>query len=171
MSDTNMETTPETAAVKDDSSWMGFALNGAITLVTVIAVLMAYHFLVAVPSKQKIAVVDIADILSLKQLEVTVAASKPGVTDAQRGESFELIGKFAKEMEAAIAEVQQECGCLLLVKAAVVKASSSEDMTPVLKQRLGMDRLDQAELVKQLQSQGGSGQPPLLDDKSKGTGQ
>ena len=171
MSDTNMETTPETAPVKDDSSWLGLALNGAITLVTVIAVLMAYHDLVAVPSKQKIAVIDIADVLSLKQLEVTVAASKPGVTDAQRGESFELIGKFAKEMEAAISEMQQECGCLLLVKAAVVKASSSEDMTPVLKQRLGMDSLDQAELVKQLQSQGGSGQPPLLDDKSKGTGQ
>ena len=171
MSDTNMETTPETAAVKDDSSWLGLALNGAITLVTVIAVLMAYHYLVAVPSKQKIAVVDIADVLSLKQLEVTVAASKPGMTDAQRGESFEMIGKFAKEMETAIAEMQQECGCLLLVKAAVVKASSSEDMTPVLKQRLGMDNLNQAEMVKQLQSQGGSGQPPLLDDKPKGTGQ
>jgi hypothetical protein len=67
--------------------------------------------------------------------------------------------------------MQQECGCLLLVKAAVVKASSSEDMTPVLKQRLGMDNLNQAEMVKQLQSQGGSGQPPLLDDKPKGTGQ
>lgn len=171
MSDTNMEETPETAAVKDDSSWLGLALNGAITLVTVIAVVMAYHYLVAVPSKQKIAVVDIADVLSLKQLEVTVEASKPGVTDAQRGESFELIGKFAKEMETAIAEIQQECGCLLLVKAAVVKASSSEDMTSVLKQRLGMDSLNQAELVKQLQNQGGSGQPPLLDDKPKGTGQ
>jgi len=171
MSDTNMETTPETAPVKDDSSWLGLALNGAITLVTVIAVLMAYHYLVAVPSKQKIAVIDIADVLSLKQLEVTVAASKPGVTDAQRGESFELIGKFAKEMEATIAEMQQECGCLLLVKAAVVKAASSEDMTPALKQRLGMDTLDQAQLLKQVQSLGGSGQPPLLDDKSKGTGQ
>lgn len=171
MSDTNMETTPETAAVKDDSSWLGLALNGAITLVTVIAVLMAYHYLVAVPSKQKIAVVDVADVLSLKQLEVTVAASKPGVTDAQRGESFEMIGKFAKEMEATIAEMQQECGCLLLVKAAVVKAASSEDMTPALKQRLGMDTLDQAQLLKQVQSLGGSGQPPLLDDKSKGTGQ
>ena len=171
MSDTNMETTPETAPVKDDSSWLGLALNGAITLVTVIAVLMAYHYLVAVPSKQKIAVIDIADVLSLKQLEVTVAASKPGLTDAQRGESFEMIGKFAKEMEATIAEMQQECGCLLLVKAAVVKAASSEDMTPALKQRLGMDTLDQAQLLKQVQSLGGSGQPPLLDDKSKGTGQ
>ncbi len=171
MSDTNMETTPETAAVKDDSSWLGLALNIAITLVSVIAVLMAYHFLVAVPSKQKIAVVDIAGVLSLKELEITVAASKPGVTDAQRGESFEVIGKFAKEMEAAIAEMQQECGCLLLVKAAVVKASSSEDMTPVLKQRLGMDSLDQAQLLRQLQSQGGGGQPPLLDDKSKGNDQ
>ena len=167
----NTETTPETTAVKDDSSWLGLALNGAITLVTVIAVVMAYHFLVAVPSKQKIAVVDISEVLSLKELEVTASAAKPGLTDAQRGESFEMIGKFAKEMEAAISEMQQECGCLLLVKAAVVKASSSEDMTPVLKQRLGMDSLDQAELVKQLQSQGGSGQPPLLDDKSKGTGQ
>ena len=167
----NTETTPETAAVKDDSTWLGLALNIAITLVTAVAVLMAYHFLVAVPSKQKIAVVDIADVLSLKELEVTVAASKPGVTDAQRGESFEMIGKFAKEMEATIAEMQQECGCLLLVKAAVVKAASSEDMTPALKQRLGMDTLDQAQLLKQVQSLGGSGQPPLLDDKSKGTGQ
>ena len=82
-----------------------------------------------------------------------------------------MIGKFAKEMEATIAEMQQECGCLLLVKAAVVKASSSEDMTPVLKQRLGMDSLDQAQLLRQLQSQGGGGQPPLLDDKSKGNDQ
>lgn len=149
-------------AREEGTSWMGLLINAAMSLAIVAAALLAYHFTYVVPNKQRLAVLDIAGILQLKELEVTAKAVHPDATDAQRGEAFEIISKFAGDMEHAIAELQQECGCTLLVKAAVVKAAGAEDLTPVLKQRMNMGSLDEATLLKEIRSAGGQGQSPVL---------
>lgn len=147
---------------KDDNSWLGLAINIALMLVLVGASLVAYHFYFVLPNKQKFAVIDIGEVLQLKELEVTAAATHADATDAERGEAFESIAKFAKQMEITIGDLQTECGCTLLVKAAVVKLAGAEDLTPVLKQRMGVDQLDAAKLIQQIRGAGGRGQPPML---------
>lgn len=153
---------PETG-VEKENSWAGVCINTAISLALVIAVVAAYHFIFVLPNKQKFAFVDIAELLQLKELEVVAASAHPDASDAQRGEAFEAISKFAKDMEQAIAEIQQDCGCTLLVRAAVVKTVAADDLTQTLKQRMGMANLDQAKLIQQIRSAGGAGKTPILE--------
>lgn len=153
---------PVIDTAKEDNSWLGLAINIVLMLALVGASLVAYHFYFVLPNKQKFAVIDIAEVLQLKELEVTAAATHADATDAERGEAFESISKFAKQMEISIGDLQAECGCTLLVKAAVVKAAGAEDLTPVLKQRMGIDQLDAAKLVQQIRGAGGRGQAPML---------
>lgn len=177
--DTTVEAVPETKAAETpmaeseaeekvtDSSLMGYLINGTMALVIVLVAMVAYHFAFVVPNKQRIAVVDIAEILQLKQLEVTLTTAKPEATDVQRGEAYDSISRFAKDVEVAINSLQSECGCILLVRAAVVKTGSGEDMTDALKQRLGMAHLNQNQLMQQLRNLGGRGTPPLLEGTGK----
>ncbi len=148
---------------KESSPWIGMMIQGVSVFLIVLVTLVAYHFLVVAPNKQRFAVIDIAEILNLKELQVTLAASQPEAGENKSAAAFDEIARFAKEIEVALADIQQECGCSLFVKAAVVKPASAEDLTPLLKQRLGMDKIDQAQLIQQLRATGGSGQPPMLE--------
>lgn len=152
---------------KEGSRWLEVLIRWTGTLLIVLVMLIAYHFLVVAPNKQRFGVVDISEVLNLKELQVTLAATQAEPGENKGAAAFEEIARFAKDIEVALAEIQQECGCSLFVKAAVVKPAAAEDFTPQLKQRLGMDKLDQAQLVQQLRGAGGRGQPPLLEQPKK----
>ena len=152
---------------KEGSRWLEVLIRGTGTLLIVLVTLIAYHFLVVAPNKQRFGVVDIAEVLNLKELQVTLAATQAEPGENKGAAAFEEIARFAKDIEVALAEIQQECGCSLFVKAAVVKPAAAEDFTPQLKQRLGMEKVDQAQIVQQLRGAGGRGQPPLLEQPKK----
>ena len=158
---------PVEAQDKEGSRWLEVLIRGTSTLLIVLVTLIAYHFLVVAPNKQRFGVVDIAEVLNLKELQVTLAATQAEPGENKGAAAFEEIARFAKDIEVALAEIQRECGCSLFVKAAVVKPAASEDFTPQLKQRLGMDKVLQAQLVQQLRGSGGRGQPPLLEQLQK----
>ena len=152
---------------KEGSRWLEVLIRGTGTLLIVLVTLIAYHFLVVAPNKQRFGVVDIAEVLNLKELQVTLAATQAEPGENKGAAAFEEIARFAKDIEVALAEIQQECGWSLFVKAGVVKPAAAEDFTPQLKQRLGMEKVDQAQLVQQLRGAGGRGQPPLLEQPKK----
>lgn len=166
---TETEAAPEVVETQDKegSRWLEALIRGMGTLLIVLVTLIAYHFLVVAPNKQRFGVVDIAEVLNLKELQVTLAATQAEPGENKGAAAFEEIARFAKDIEVALAEIQQECGCSLFVKAAVVKPAAAEDFTPQLKQRLGMDKVDQAQLVQQLRGAGGRGQPPMLEQPKK----
>lgn len=153
----------EPQAADENGAWMAYAIQAITTLLIVAAALSAYHFAYVVPNKQRFAVVDLADVLAVKELQVTIASLSPGNTEMSGGAAFDEISRFAKDIEVAIGKIQQECACTLLVKAAVVRPSSEDDMTTLLKQRLGIAELSQAQLVEQLRKLGGEGKPPILE--------
>ena len=136
---------------RDGLPWMGMAINAAVALLVAIVALLAYHQFFVLPNKQRLAMLDIAEVLQLKELQVTVGLSQPGVDDKARGDTFQEITAFAQGMEKAIAEIQEDCGCTLLVRAAVVKGQG-EDLTPLLKQKMGLANVDQATLLRQLKA-------------------
>lgn len=140
--------------------WMSLLMNAAVSAALIVTALLAYHQMFVLPNKQRVAVLDVAEVLQLKELQLTVQTSKPGITDAERGEAYESIKKFAQDIEAGVAQLQEECGCLVFVKNAVVKAPTAEDLTPRLKEMLGLDKITKEALVAQLRSTGGSGTPP-----------
>ncbi|ODU89467.1 MAG: hypothetical protein BGO61_03375 [Thiobacillus sp. 65-69] len=93
---------------------------------------MAWH--ARVPS---FSTVDIADVVKEKEAQFTALLSKPSVSDADRQAAYLLVQKLGPEIEQAVARIQRECSCTLLVKSAVV-AGASSDLTPRLRELLGM---------------------------------
>lgn len=134
-----------------DSPWLAYSIQAMITLLVVGTVLSLYHFLYVIPNRQKVALIDVSEVLELKQMQLATDAAKPGITDKERAEIFDKIGTFSKDLEVAIDELQSECDCTLLVRAAVVK-SRGDDLTHDLKVRLGLGDLKPSEMVKRLRS-------------------
>ena len=141
-------------------NWMGYAIQACSVLLIVVIALVTYHFAFVLPARQKFAVVDIAEVLAIKELQVTLAALSADSTEKGGGAAFDEISRFAKQIEGALGELQKDCACTLMVRAAVIRPSPDHDLTRALKQKLGIDGVDQAQLAKQLQALGGRGVPP-----------
>ena len=150
-----------------ETDWVGRLINGATMVLLMVVVLMGYHFLFVAPNKQKFAVVDLSEVLNIKELQVTIAAMRPDATDDSKSKAYDEVAKFGKDVEVALNELQQECDCSIFVKAAVIKSAGSEDLTPKLKQRLAMENINPAELVKQLRTMGGGGRSPIMEGNDK----
>lgn len=139
------------APEQTESPFLGYAIQTMITLVLVGVVLFAYHHFYVAPNKQRIAVLDVREILELKQMQLATDASRPGLTDSERSEIFDKIGTFSGELERAVEDLQAQCGCTLLVRAAVVRPGT-DDLTTELKVRLGLGDLKTDEMLKRFRS-------------------
>lgn len=118
---------------------MQFAVSAGISLALAIAVSFAWHWLPQWDKKHhlRVAVVDIAAIMKIKEAQFTEMLSKPGVTDDDRRKSYDQIQRFGADLGAAVKELPQKCGCIVLNKAAIV-VGEAEDLTADLKTSLGM---------------------------------
>lgn len=114
-------------------------VSACISLALAIVVSFAWHWLPHWDKKhhQRIAVVDIAAIMKVKETQFTEMLSKPGVTDEDRRKSYDLIQRFGADLGTAVKELPQKCGCIVLNKAAIV-VGEVDDLTPDLKASLGM---------------------------------
>lgn len=150
----------QVSEIRDGVAWTNILTIVAISTVLIGIALAGYHRIFVLPSKQRVAVLDVAEVVNLKELQLTVQTSKPGITDAERRDAYESIKTFAQDIEAGVAQLQEECGCLVFVKTAVVKAPTAEDLTPRLKEMLGLDKITKESLVTQLRSTAGVSAPP-----------
>lgn len=114
---------------------MGWMSLGMALLVTT-AMLAAYHFWLAKPATG-FAVVDLASVVKIREIEFTALLSRPNVSDEDRKSAYLMVSRIGPEMEAAVERLQRECGCTLVVKSAVI-AGPAKDLTPRLKAMLGM---------------------------------
>lgn len=133
----------------DDNKPMSvYAIAGIAAFVSVIVSVSAmagYHALFA--QKQKIGMVDIAGILETSEVVFTEMLSRGRVSDVDRQAAYDLVRETGPKLDAAIAELQHTCDCVLMTKAAVVGAGAI-DYTPQVKAKLGIDKVD----VKALQA-------------------
>lgn len=112
------------------------ATSVGISLALAVAVSFAWHWLDK-KHHPRIAVVDIAAIMKVKEAQFTEMLSKPGVTDDDRRKSYDQIQRFGADLGAAVKELPQKCGCIVVNKAAIV-VGEAEDLTADLKTSLGM---------------------------------
>jgi hypothetical protein len=161
---TIMNPTPSTSTTvreNEGNAWVSELIRLACAVLVAVIGLVSYHYLVHERSKPRFAVVDISQVLQLKELQVMVSVGQPGGVEKAGGDVFEEISKFATSIETAISAIKEECGCMLLVKAAVIKPEGAQDLTPLLKQRLGLANVDEASLLQQIRMSGiGGGMPP-----------
>lgn len=155
--DRTVETDPVITGASWDSVLTPRVLLAAALLLSVLVALSAltlYDHYVLRP-RQQVATVALRDLLELKQLQVTIALTRPGVTDREREAGYDEIAGFAKRLETALDELSMQCACTILVRDAVVKTHGA-DLTSELARRLGVADLKRDELIDRLRRQGGS---------------
>jgi len=112
-------------------------LNLGATAFLVSLALFTYDHFVVRPSLQ-IGVVDIAEVYRLKEREFTDLVTKTGA-ESDRQKALAMAEQFAKVLPIALDELSQECGCLVLLKAAVPATTPRTiDMTTALKLKIGI---------------------------------
>lgn len=107
-------------------------------LVAVAVVALGIRFFVQKP--RPVAVVDVAEVLRAKERQFTEALTRSDTSEAERKAIMAGATDFAKQLPGALEELTTECGgCVVLLKTAVVsKTDEISDMTPVLRQKLGL---------------------------------
>ena len=114
-------------------------LNVLVTLLVVGAALTAYHRLVLSPAL-RIGVIDVAEVVRLKEREFTELITKVGSTEGERQKALALAAEFARALPNALEELPGECDCLVLVRSAVVAHTpNTVELTGLLKGKLGIE--------------------------------
>jgi hypothetical protein len=91
------------------------------TLVTA-AALYAYDRWQVQPAL-KLAVVDVGEVYRSKEAEFTRLLTRAG-SDEERQQALEVARHFAQRLPQALDELGRECGCLVMIRSAVVAPSS-----------------------------------------------
>lgn len=93
---------------------------------------------------------NLAEIIEIRQLQFSmgVAATDLANKAAAREEAVAKIALIGKEIEAAVANLSDDCACTLLVTGAVV-SSDLPDYTPLLKERMGLGSINLESLRQQ----------------------
>lgn len=124
------------------------------------ALLGAYYWYFHVHHKTgAIATVDLSEVVKIYEIQFTNLLARPNVTDKERQEAYSIVSQIGPNIEKGINVLQQQCGCTVLVKSAVL-AGSVMDMTDDLKKILGIEGM----------SSRGMARPQLLSPNNAGTG-
>lgn len=98
-------------------------------IVNVVGLAAYHHFHTSRSGAAAIAIVDVAEVYRLKEAEFARIVSE-GKTDEERKRGIDLAAAFAKRLPAALDELGQECGCVVMVRGAVASpAVRTVDLT------------------------------------------
>lgn len=134
------------AALPSVFDWLRVAF---VSTACALVVVVAYHMFIRGQIQPPIATIDLQSVVDAKELQFTEIVTRPGATDADRDRAYQLVSTLGGELESAVRDIRAECGCTLLVRAAVV-GSAHADLTPALRARLGIADIDVASLREKL---------------------
>ena len=75
--------------------------------------------------KGRMGVIDVEQALSQSRTAYLEVLSKDSPTDEQRQKAAEVINASTKQIDQAVAQITQECQCVLLLRPAVLQAQHS----------------------------------------------
>lgn len=112
-----------------------FCLHLAVSVLVALTGIALYHRQIVRPL-QMIGVVDAAQVFQAKEA-LLVRAMADSRSDDQRRHAVAEAQRFAASFASALAELPDECQCLVIDKAAVIGAHQELlDLTPVLKRKV-----------------------------------
>ena len=83
---------------------------------------------------------DVAELYRLKEAQVAAVLVKRDSGDAERILAIRRAAVFGAELSKLIDTLPEECGCLVLVRGAVLGSGAQlVDLTPAVRQRLGLE--------------------------------
>lgn len=124
------------SSVRDDLLQSRWAIAG---LCLVSAVIVATAFMVVPRLKHqghaRFAVLDLASLVRVNQQKSVALLADKGADQSSRAAVLSQARDFGKQLDHEVRELSAECGCVLLMREAVV-AGDLEDLTPALMSRL-----------------------------------
>lgn len=115
-----------------------YAIHLVASLVLIAMMLTAYHRFVILPMR-RIGVIDVAAIWAIKEKQFADIVTRAGASERDRQKAMEIASDFARDLPAALEQLPQECGCLVLVRTAILAQSPDMiDLTPLLRHKLGL---------------------------------
>lgn len=84
-----------------------------------------------------IGTVDLAEIYRAKEAQFTRLLTAPGGED-ERQQALALARSFSERLPAALDELPLECGCLVVVRTAVVGSPYARDLTGLLRRKVDL---------------------------------
>ena len=113
-------------------------LVGANALVS--AALIALVHLWLVPERlPALAVLDVAELYRLKELQVTAVLVKRDASDEERAGALRRAAGFGTEVSTLLQALPSECRCIVLARGAVMGSEPLlRDLTPDVRRRLGL---------------------------------
>ena len=83
---------------------------------------------------------DVAELYRLKEAQVAAVLVKRDSGDAERILAIQRAAIFGAELSKLIDTLPEECGCLVLMRGAVLGSGTQLlDLTPAVRQRLGLE--------------------------------
>jgi NAD-dependent oxidoreductase involved in siderophore biosynthesis len=111
-------------------------LNAIVSALLVALGLAAYDRWVLRPALV-VGVVDLAEVYRAKETEFTRLLTQPG-SDAERERALALARNFSQRLPAALDELPQECGCLVVIKSAIAGTPHGLDLTAALRRKVDL---------------------------------
>jgi len=134
-----------TQEIEQNTEYVGISLFMAIlmSLISVVIGLIFYHFTLA-PKEQKLAVIDLQSINAILENEARkTIVDNVNATDADRASAAALYESKMKSLQATLNQIGNDCGCVLIVKAAILNNSNNKknnivDYTSEAREKLGL---------------------------------
>ena len=105
----------------------------ALSVITSAAAVFVYHALS--PAPLRFATLNVAELFSERQRELARLVSENG-SEAATEKAVESAKAFGKQLEAEALALPKECGCIVLVRGAVVGGTALPDYTDLVRQRM-----------------------------------
>ena len=127
-----MSEQPSPAAGSPPGPWWVVGVCLAVSAASSAAAVFAYH--VTRLAAPRLATLNVAQLFNERQEELMKLVAGGGETATQK--AMEAAQAFGKELEAQVLALPKECGCIVLVRGAVVAGGELPDYTDVLRRRL-----------------------------------
>lgn len=86
-------------------------------------------------ARQKFAVVDLTQVITKQQERAVRVLADINADEASKKKAIESAGEFGKRVNGELVQLSQQCGCVLLMREAII-AGEMEDLTPALLTRV-----------------------------------
>jgi hypothetical protein len=106
----------------------------AVSALVSAAGLAAYDHWVLRP-RLAIGTVDLAEVYRAKEAQFTQLLTAAASAEA-REQALALARGFSQRLPAALDELPRECGCLVVLRTAVVGSPNARDLTPLLRAKV-----------------------------------
>ena len=110
-----------------------FAVAALASAATSAGVTLAYHL--TRPAPVRFATLNVAQLFTERQEELMKLAAQ-GSGEAGPQKALELAKTFGRQLEAEALALPKACGCIVLVRGAVVAGSDLPDYTDAVRERL-----------------------------------